>query len=104
MRKKKRTYYSFDNNEDINPMNFVSNLSDVMLILAVGIMLALIMHWNVPINVTAEEQKEENPAVEISDDDLEGINELPENLQKAGEVYYDPVSGSYYIVNDSDAE
>ena len=39
----------FRETEDINPMNFVSNLSDVMLILAVGIMLALILHWKVEI-------------------------------------------------------
>ncbi len=99
MRKKKRQYYSFENNEDVNPMNFVSNLSDVMLILAVGIMLALILHWNVPINTQSETEQEEQ-AVEISEDDLEGISNLPENLQKTGEVYYDPVTGSYYIVND----
>ena len=100
MKKKKRQYYSFENNEDVNPMNFVSNLSDVMLILAVGIMLALIMHWNVPINVSTEEQQKEEQAVEISEEDLEGINDLPEDLQKTGEVYYDPKTGSYYIVND----
>ena len=109
MSRKKKQYYSFENDEDINPMNFVSNLSDVMLILAVGIMLALIMHWNVPINTLNEDQAEEiqngdkqDQAVEFSEDDLQGISDLPENLQKTGEVYYDPVTGSYYIVNDTD--
>ena len=38
--------------EDVNPMNYLSNLSDVMLILAVGIMLALVVHWNVDITAS----------------------------------------------------
>ena len=38
--------------EDVNPMNYISNLSDAMLILAVGIMLALIVHWNVDISTS----------------------------------------------------
>ena len=36
--------------ESVDPMNYVSNLSDAMLVLAVGMMLALIVHWNVDIS------------------------------------------------------
>ena len=82
-------------------MNYLSNLSDVMLILAVGIMLALVVHWNVPINTPQETQDQAETAVEFSEDDLESIDELPENMQKAGEVYYDPETGSYYIINST---
>ena len=49
-------------------------------------------------------QQEELPAesaVEFSEDDLEEIQVIPEDLQKAGEVYYDPETGAYYIVNDA---
>ena len=34
----------------VNPMDSVSNLADAMLVLAVGIMLALIINWNVDIS------------------------------------------------------
>ena len=44
MKKLGRTRERFGG-EDVNPMNYLSNLSDVMLILAVGIMLALVVHW-----------------------------------------------------------
>ena len=33
-----------------NPMDSISNLADAMLVLAVGIMLALIINWNVDIS------------------------------------------------------
>ena len=35
--------------EDVNPMEGVANLADVMLVLAVGMMLALVVAWNVDI-------------------------------------------------------
>ena len=102
MKSRKHRYYSFDGEEDLNPMNFVSNLSDVMMILAVGIMLALVLHWNVPIT-TAEDTPQDgtDDIVEFTEDELEGADDLPENIQRAGEVYYDPDTGSYYIVYET---
>ena len=35
---------------EVNPMDGVANLADAMLVLAVGIMLALILNWNVDIS------------------------------------------------------
>ena len=96
--KKWRHNFSFDGNEDLDPMSYISNLSDVMMLLAVGIMLALIMHWNVPIQTSQDIQPEQEAAVEFSEDDLESTPELPENIEKAGEVFFDPETGSYYIV------
>ena len=37
---KRRRRAIFSGAEDVNPMNYLSNLSDVMLVLAVGMMLA----------------------------------------------------------------
>lgn len=89
--------------EEINPMNFVSNLSDVMLILAVGIMLALILHWNVKIQTTEESNKDANTqdAISFNEDDLENMEELPDDMERMGDVYYDPASGKYYIIENS---
>ena len=103
MRRENRRYYSFESGEDVNPMNYVSNLSDVMMILAVGIMLALILHWKVPLQTqeTEDAPKQQETAVEFSADDLQSATELPENMEKTGEVYYDPETGSYYIVYGS---
>ena len=103
MRKNRRSYYSFESGEDLNPMNYVSNLSDVMMILAVGIMLALILHWKVPLSAAEAEPEPQNSqsAVEFSRDSLETAEELPENMEKKGEVYYDAETDSYYIVYGS---
>ena len=82
-------------------MNQVSNLSDVMLILAVGIMLALILHWKVEIKTEqqAGEQKT-NEAVTFSNDDLQGTEQMPDDAQQMGNVYYDANTGKYYYQID----
>ena len=101
LRRAKRNRFS--EGEDINPMNYISNLSDVMLILAVGIMLALIIHWDVNLE-TEDGSSERDSSMDITssftDDDLEDSDEQPENMERLGDVYYDAETGTYYIVKD----
>lgn len=104
--------------EDVNPMNYLSNLSDVMLILAVGIMLALVVHWNVDITASGGQAQgntgengsvlvDKDHAVTMTDEELARLQEQSgvtgggESLEKRGEVYYDTETGTYYIVRDS---
>lgn len=96
----------YSNREDVNPMNFISNLSDVMLILAVGIMLALVIHWNVQLD-TGSAQETTDPgkdAVSFSENDLENLEDLPDEMEQIGNVYYDAATGKYYIVQNPDGE
>ena len=104
--------------EDVNPMNYLSNLSDVMLILAVGIMLALVVHWNVDITASGGQAQgntgengsvlvDKDHAVTMTDEELarlqeqNGVTGGGESLEKRGEVYYDAETGTYYLVRDS---
>ncbi len=102
--RRKRRRSRADSYEEVDPMSFVSNLSDVMLILAVGIMVALILHWKVPVGQTAEEQKAEQErkqqTVTFSDDDLDNQEEMSEEAEQVGNVYYDKETGTYYILED----
>ena len=86
--------------EELNPMNYISNLSDVMLILAVGIMLALILHWKVPVGTENAQAKgaDNQDSVNFTDDDLAEEKEMPEDAEQVGNVYYDSETGTYYIV------
>ena len=102
-RNRRRNRRSYISNEDVNPMNYLANLSDVMLILAVGIMLALILHWNVEIETTDVENEAED-AVTFSDDDLKSKEDMPQDMEKKGEVYYDADTGTYYIVEGGNTQ
>ena len=117
-RKKRR----FSDGDEISPLNGLSNLSDAMLVLALGILVALVVHWNVNIvpanqgngqdNTTVqtetsggENQIDRSAAAEFSEEDLQkaGADEAGsgEGLERMGTVYYDEATGKYYVVDDS---
>jgi len=81
--------------EEVNPMEGLSNMSDVMLCLAVGIMMALIMHWNVDIT-SVNDVKELKNAENMNNKQVEKV-ENNSGLQKKGVVYQDPKTHKYYI-------
>ena len=99
-RNKNRRSNRYDEREDINPMNYVSNLSDVMLVFAVGLMLSLILHWNVKITApdASDNKNRTEEAVEFDENDLEDMEEIPENMNKMGDVYYDPIPESITLL------
>ena len=83
-------------------MNYLSNLADAMLVLAVGIMVALVLHWNV--ELTPSQMQEESGFDSFTQEDLTGQEELPDSAEPAGEVYYDEETGSYYFVREKGNE
>lgn len=90
--------------EAVNPMDGLSNLSDAMLILAVGIMLALILNWNVDISAVrgGETTADTEEALAFTEEDFTQTEETAGegDLQRLGAVYYDAASGTYYIIEE----
>ena len=95
------------NIEPANPMDGVSNMSDAMLVLAVGIMLALVINWKVDLhvaynNLNSEQVKEED--MELIDLDVGktvnnmSLEEIENKYKKTGEVYKDMITGKSYVV------
>lgn len=103
---------NFDNDASISPMDYISNMSDAMLVLAVGIMLALIINWKIDININSDSTTvSSNTNVEESDmqeyefDDTNqntemSLEEVENNYVKSGTVYTDTTTGKTYVVLD----
>lgn len=107
---KRRTFAA---SEDVNPMDFVGNLSDIMLVLAVGILLALVSAFHV--NLNGSDQGAVMPAAVSGDTQIEipldganadGISQ--EFLEKSGYTEYGTVytdqDGHLYILGVSPDE
>ena len=101
---------AFSDREDVNPMSYMSNLSDVMLVLAVGIMMALVIAWDVDIiNTNPEEQTSSSMAqveelqsevldmnvTDQKDEDSVSIEDY--GLTEYGTVYIDD-EGNLYVL------
>lgn len=90
---------------EVNPMDGVANLSDAMLVLAVGIMLALILNWNVDISaVRGGSDPETEDALTFTEDDMTRSDSAAGEgeLEKLGAVYYDAATGTYYIIEEDE--
>ena len=84
---------------DVDPMSSMGNMGDVMLVFACGLMVALVMAWNVDL---AQFQRVETDQ-ELSQDQ---VSEVTEQLYgegafvEKGKVYQDPQTGQYYLVEE----
>jgi len=84
--------YQTSEDEDINPNSYIVNLADCMLVVAVGLLVALVAHYGV--DLQAPEDMLTATEV-ILDEDSDG--EIDENFKASGQVYYDKESGKYYM-------
>ena len=86
--------------EEVDPMASLSNIGDIMLVFACGLMVALVMAWNVDLAKFQQVETKE----EISADDIEQRTEQLYGEGNAfvekGKVYQDPTTGKYYLVED----
>ena len=101
---KSRTSINYDS---ANPMDSVSNMSDAMLVLAVGIMLALVINWKVDLQIAYNDTNK----VDISDKEKElidlnegktvnnmSLEDIESMYKKTGEVYTDMRTGKSYVI------
>lgn len=92
------------------PMDGVSNMSDAMLVLAVGIMLALVINWKIDIKevysgqdqkeVVEEEKLQEFDSNDVTRNNSVSYEDIESKYVKSGTVYTDTFTGKTYIVVD----
>ena len=85
--------------EQADPMAGVANLSDVMLVFACGLMLAIIMFWKVDLSAVVDRFKEEN-LVEVEDPEEVLQSNDDSGLVEKGIVVQDPETGQMYVIEN----
>lgn len=93
-----------DASEDINPNAYITNLSDCMLVLAVGFIVALIVAWNVELPEYTILDEANLTEVEDVEKIEEQVNGAGSSYNKVGEVYQDPVTGKTYVLEKEEEE
>lgn len=86
--------------EEEDPTSGLANLADCMLVLSCGLMVALVVAWNIDLNVT-EVSKSENykqvDNVQNTDGDIESGGASYVDM---GRIYQDPETGKLYMVEE----
>ena len=86
--------------DDFSPMEGVGNMADAMLVFACGILLALIISWNVEISERGEINRDAGIKYEVDGIGQEATETVDpaEGLEEMGTVYRDPETGKYYVI------
>ncbi len=108
MRSTIRQNENYEMEDSGSPMDNISNMSDAMLVLAVGIMLALVINWKIDIKEVykGEEQKESVEDAKLQEFDMEdakqnnsiSFEDIESKYVKSGTVYTDTYTGKTYVV------
>lgn len=89
--------------EEVNPLDGVINIVDAMLVFACGLMLSVIIHWNIDLDQAGERIDLER-GQDVSEDQ-EIRNNLLESqdqgqlYEKMGTVYKDPATGKLFMLS-----
>ncbi len=94
--------------EDTDPMSSVTNMTDIMLVLAVGFLIFAVMATGVDHisdQSMQEKQQQAQNTVEIEPgqevtDTFESIDSSSSGYQKTGTVYTDPKTGKQYMTSN----
>jgi len=91
--------------EDVDPATSLINLADLMLVLAIGILLALVAYWNIDLGPQVSELSPEKDMTEVTN--MEDIQDIlaarGSGYTEVGTVYTDPETGKFYILTEDAA-
>ncbi len=90
--------------EDVSPLEGAINIVDAMLVFACGLMLALVIRWNVDLaqfgeSVNITQGQEVTDDADIRSDLIESAGE-GQLYQRMGTVYKDPDTGKLFMLTD----
>lgn len=102
LKNRKRLSSAFnDDDENDNPMDSLTNLFDVMLVFACGLMVALVMSLNVDVSrldqAVIEYKNDGGGKATVEESD--GLS-----MEEVGTVYRDPKTGKTYILDDEEGQ
>ena len=85
-----------------SPMEGMANLADVMLVFACGLIVALILSWNVDVSDQGEINQRPDTKYEVEgmENNAEQTLDGEKDLEEMGKVYRDPETGKYYVVEE----
>lgn len=84
--------------EDVNPSAYLVNLTDCMLVLLLGAVVALIAYFNVDLTQPTEPEDEIIGVQVNMDENNDGI--IDDEFSRRGSVYYDNQTGEFYYVSE----
>jgi hypothetical protein len=94
----------FSQSEDVDPMSGLTNMVDAMLVLAVGLMMALVVALKVSLPDLQEILDEDLTQVDTPEEITDEIQSTENPYIELGRVYQDPITGKTYVLKEDSDE
>ena len=88
--------------EEVDPMSSMGNMGDIMLVFACGLMVALVVAWNVDLKDFQQFEESETQEIEDVQENIDQFGEGGAGFVEKGTVWQDPKTGKYYLIEDTD--
>lgn len=89
---------------EADPMSGLANLADVMLVFACGLMMALVVYWNLDLPSLVEFDATSMQEVDQTEEITEEITSSGTAYQEMGTAYRDPATGKVYVMAPVEVE
>lgn len=84
--------------EEVNPNAYITNLTDCMLVLVLGLLVAIVAYYGIDLT-ESDAKSDEIVGIEVNlDEDDDGS--VDSRYQQTGTVYHDEQTDSYYMLPD----
>ena len=90
----------FAEDEGVDPMSNITNMVDAMLVLAVGLMMALVTAMNVNLYDIRELLDENLQQIEQPEEIVDEVFNTENPYVELGRVYQDPTTGKTYVITE----
>ena len=91
-----------DADDSADPMGSLANLADVMLVFACGLMMALVVFWNLDLPNIEELSESDMQQVEDVEEIVGEITSTTNPYMELGKVYQDPATGKLYMLTEAE--
>ncbi len=88
----------------LDPMASVANLSDAMLVFACGLLIALVVAWNVDLGAVTQVEIDQSQRIEDPESLENMLDGAGSDYVQRGVVYEDPNTGTLYLLEESSAQ
>ena len=88
--------------EDVDPMSSVANISDAMLVFACGLLIAIVLAWDLDMSAITQVELDDSQQIEDVDEMRDMLESGGSGYIERGTVYQDPNTGTLYLLESDE--
>ena len=90
--------------DDMDPMSSVANIADAMLVFACGLLISIVLAWNLDISDVTQVEIDQSQQIQDIQDVQDFMESEGSGYTERGTVYQDPNTGQLYLLENKETQ